>query len=437
MKQQTVLKQSLATIMIGIALFLNGGFFDDAVAFIGSLIAIRLFVLLFSGANFYKRDARYVFLIPSCLFCIAAIVCFWSVDYMENIMGVMRIGVICLWMWFLRVRDKEELSLAYRSIPLLGCVNMLIALISFPISGLAPRFWENNRMSGFFQYANTNALFLALGLIILIYEWKDAKRKAYVLAELVFLMVGILLTGSRSVLLLLFLWGCWYAFKTKEFRKPLLIGSGGFLVLGGAFVALTGYTENVGRIFTIFTSNSTLWGRLLYYRDAILLLCKKPLGLGRLGYYYTQGTFQTGVYHIRFVHNDFLQIALDYGVVALVLVLIFLWWQIVRGRQSREYKEVLIFLLLASLVDFHCQYLVILMICCLLFDYGNGEKEKKASAEGELCDIAGIDNDACVCRNCSSRQQNRKPVHGIIHASGIYGSTGEGNRSYYGNTTKL
>lgn len=161
-----------------------------------------------------------------------------------------------------------------------------------------------------------------------------------------------------------------------EFRKGFAIGSCLILGVGGIYVFVTGNVANIGRIFTVFTSNSTLWGRLLYYRDAIVLLTKNFFGLGRLGYYYSQGTFQSGVYRIKFVHNDFLQVALDYGWIALVLVLLFLGWQIVKGTQSRNEKEILIFICAASVVDFHCQYLFIVMILCLFFDYGKCVKEK-------------------------------------------------------------
>ena len=204
------------------------------------------------------------------------------------------------------------------------------------------------------------------------------KKKTFNIAQIIILLVGLLLSGSRSVLLLLIIWGIWHAFKVVEFRKPFIVVGSALFALGGLYVALTDNTANIGRIFTIFTSNSTLWGRLLYYRDAILLLCKKLFGLGRLGYYYTQGTFQTGIYHIKFVHNDFLQVALDYGVLALVLVLIFLGWQILYGKQERADKEVLIFVCAASLLDFHCQYLLIVMLMCLLLDYGKSVREKKA-----------------------------------------------------------
>jgi len=365
-------------IIMCVALAAMGGLFDSTVAFIGALIAISLFVMLMKGETFLKRDSRKVFLIPLGILAVAVVVSFWAVDYMHNLMGVLRLGVVCLWMWLVRCREDKERAFAKGILPLLGCIDVVISAFSLCIPSLKGWFWENERLSGFFQYANTNALFLAVGILILVYGWKEGKKKIFSMVQLVILLIGFLMTGSRSVLLVLAGWGIWYAIKTAEFRKPFLLGTGLFLVLGGVFVAITGNTQNIGRIFTIFTSNSTLWGRALYYRDALILLSKKFYGLGRMGYYYSQGTFQSGVYHIKFVHNDFLQLALDYGVIALVLLVLFLGWQLVRGKQNRTDKCLLLFICVASVVDFHCQYLLVLMMACLFLDYGDGSREKKS-----------------------------------------------------------
>lgn len=378
MKVANVVKIFPIPLIMCVTLVMTGGFFDYSVALTGALIVICLLIMLIKGEAFYQRDKSWIFLIPFLIMCIATVVSFWAIDYMDNLMGIMRIGVICLWMWLVRCRDNTEILLAKKIIPFIGCFDVLIAVLSLGIPKAAVCFWENNRMSGFFQYANTNGLFLAVGIIILIYYGKEYKKKAYCFAQIILLVAGLLLTGSRSILLLLLGWGIWYAIKTAEFRKPFLTATGAFVLFGGLFVAVTGNTTNVGRIFSIFTSNSTLWGRLLYYRDAILLLIDKFFGLGRMGYAYSQGSFQSGVYHIKFVHNDILQLALDYGVISLVLLVIFLAWQLWRGKQSRTDKELLVFVCVASLADFHFQYIFILLMACLFLDYGECVKEKKA-----------------------------------------------------------
>ena len=375
---------------MAIALCLDGGFFDSSVAIIGLFIAGNILVLMKKGVSFYGRDKRNVFAIPLVLVGIAGIVSFWSVDYMENLMGVMRLAVICLWMYLVQNRANEERVAVKNIVPLMGCVSIAMSAISFWITDLQPYFMENSRISGFFQYANTNALLFAVGIIILVYQLKEQKKPIYSILQIIVLLAGVFWSGSRSVLLLLLIWGVWYAIRTAEFRKPFLIGSVMALLAGAAYTVMTGSTANIGRIFTLFTNSSTLWGRLLYYRDAILLLGKKFFGLGRLGYYYSQGTFQSGVYDIKYVHNDFLQVALDYGVIALVLVLLFVGWQILKGKQTQTDKELLVFIGLASLVDFHCQYLFVVMLACLFLDYGDCVKEKKEMTKKKRMVISGL-----------------------------------------------
>lgn len=372
------LKDYMLPFIMTITLIMNGGFFDDSVALTGILIVIVLFAMLVRGESFCKRDKRIVFVIPYLILGISVLVSIWSIDYMENLMGVMRLGVLCLWMYLIRCRNKKEILLTQKSIPVMGSIMVLLACFSLCIPSMSPYFWENKRLSGFFQYANTSAFFLTVGIIILIHHWKEQKKKFFSIIQMVSLVAGILLTGSRSVLIFLMVWGIYYAVITKKFRKPFIITVSILTFLIGLFVAFTGNTQNVGRIFSSFTSNSTLWGRLLYNRDAILLLAKKFYGLGRLGYYYSQGTFQSGVYHTKFVHNDFLQLALDYGIITLILLLIFLGWQFYRGRQDRKDKEILFLICAMAMVDFHCQYSVVLMLTALFLDYGECVKEKRA-----------------------------------------------------------
>ena len=92
------------------------------------------------------------------------------------------------------------------------------------------------------------------------------------------------------------------------------------------------------------------------------------MGLGYMGYYYVQHTWQTGVYTTRFVHNDVLQVGLDYGIIPLVLFIVYMVYQLINGRQPVWRKEVLAVILGASLVDFHMQYLLIDFIVVLCLD---------------------------------------------------------------------
>ena len=52
------------------------------------------------------------------------------------------------------------------------------------------------------------------------------------------------------------------------------------------------------------------------------MLLKRPAGLGYMGYYFLQPSVQSAAYTTKFVHNDFLQIGLDGGMIAMILAVI-------------------------------------------------------------------------------------------------------------------
>ena len=53
--------------------------------------------------------------------------------------------------------------------------------------------------------------------------------------------------------------------------------------------------------------------------------------MGYLGWFYLQRMIQTGVYNVRYVHNDWLQMALDYGLPAALALLGLVIWRLRKG----------------------------------------------------------------------------------------------------------
>ena len=89
-----------------------------------------------------------------------------------------------------------------------------------------------------------------------------------------------------------------------------------------AYVTFTGDFQNIGRFLTSSLNSSTLLGRLLYWQDGIKILMDYPMGCGWRGYSFLQGLYQTGVYEVRYIHNDYLQLMLDGGILPGLLFLI-------------------------------------------------------------------------------------------------------------------
>lgn len=372
-----------------ICLLSFGGFYDFGAALTGIGIGIDLF-LIYKKNTVYRKKNTPVQYLPLGLFLWMILVSFWAVDPAENGLGIFRGAVLLLWMYLCFLRKEEQKERLISLIPYMGSVMTVLGLCSLISERTAGFFWQAGRLGGFFQYPNTFALFLVIGIMILVQEFLDGckeKRRRYVsMANLVLLLVGILLSGSRSMLLLLLLWGLYKALREKKLRRPVLLCGILVLLTAGAYVVIFKDKQNVGRIFTLFEANSTLYGRLLYYADACKLIAKKPFGLGYMGYHYMQPAIQNGIYTTRFVHNDWLQLLLDYGLIGGVLGGTYVVWQFVKGRQKVREKEIAGIILLASLVDFHLQYLCMGMLLLLCFDLGQKEKQisKKQKTENRL-----------------------------------------------------
>lgn len=239
-------------------------------------------------------------------------------------MGMLR---LCGWMLFALLVLQWSLEQRRRllmCVPVSGAVAVAVSLLAGLNPVWRPFFYEAGRLAGPFQYANAFALFLLIGLMMLPSAWPRWLWGGIALL----LLFGIVATGSRSGLILLVLWLAFVLVRHHQACRvlPLL----GIIAIAGIALALW----NDGWVFARFLkmdSLSTVWGRLLYNKDGIRLLLQRPLGVGYLGWFYLQRMIQTGVYNVRYVHNDWLQMALDYGLPAALALLGLVIWRLRKG----------------------------------------------------------------------------------------------------------
>lgn len=378
--------------IMGLLLF--GGFYDFSVSATAICVVVEILAHYKKRKSVYRKKRNYMLWIPSLVVIWSILVSFWGLDMSENALGILRGGVVLLWMYRCFLMDEEEKERCFKITPYIGAIMVFIGLISLLDKNTASYFWQANRLGGFFQYSNTCALFFLLGVVILVQQiqfsnkelsteirlfWKSVVNRTQIIntAILFLLILGIFLTGSRSILLLLLVWGIYHALKVKRFKIPFVVLTGISLILAYGYGIITSSSQNIARIFTLFSANSTMLGRCLYYIDALSMAVKYPFGLGYMGYYYMQPVMQTGVYTTRFVHNDFIQLLVDYGFLAFVAVLVYLGYQLIKGKQDRQKKELLILICGATLVDFHLQYMSILMFFVLCLDLGEKDGLKK------------------------------------------------------------
>ena len=235
----------------------------------------------------------------------------WAVDSSTALYGFVKFLPVALFGFAvapLKKEDKEKITdvIPYSAV----AMGILSYALSF-VPDLSESLLVAERLGGFFQYPNSFACFCLIGIPILLLKEKVTYKNWLVSA----LLIGIiLLTGSRTVFVLLVFVAAAVLLKiNRKYRIRLIALLGGALVLSVIIVFVTDSVQTVGRFLTISLESSTLLGRLLYYKDALPVILKKPFGLGYYGYYFSQGSFQTGVYSVAFIHNELLQMLLDIG----------------------------------------------------------------------------------------------------------------------------
>lgn len=385
----------LGTVLFLLGLIFFGGFFEWTAALLVSLVSVGIIIFWAREKKTRNLPSKLIFYAPFLFMACGLVSTFTAVDKSLNVIGFFYMGVAVLWYFLCFEMGNDRNEAVIDSVPLWGSILTVVGLLGYLADPIYEFLFIADRYGGIFQYPNTCALFMALGIVITVNEFSREKLVKDII-YLVLLTVGLLMTASRSVELLLVLWVLYTAITRKKLRKPVLIGLGAVVVIVFIAFCVTGLNSNFTRILTLFSSSSTVWGRLLYDVDGVKILFKHPLGLGYLGYFFSQGLYQTGVYSVRFAHNDLLQSGLDYGIGALAIMGITVIYHLFKGNVRRVNKEVLTMAFLASLVDFHMQFpvIVMLMISCLDFDYKTTavsiKKKRENFALAGLVALAGL-----------------------------------------------
>lgn len=378
-------------LIMSVVLF--GGFYSFSAYFIGVMVLLLLFIQL--GRNKKSRTAKNEIFYGSILLCVTAVIsAIAGVNKGMAWLGVLRVMVIAIWIFYLMQFSKEERQEALSVLPLTGGIMVMAGVISFCLKPILPGvtalFWQAGRFGGTFQYSNTCALFLLIGLLLLS-EQEKIEKKELILFD--FLLSGIFLTGSKGGVLLLIPVLAWILIKKSAFRKNGIVMVVLLVVGSIVYAMLSGDFQNIGRIYTLLKYPSTLLGRFLYMKDALPILVENPLGIGYMGYAGIQSSIQTGVYTSMFVHNDWMQMGLDFGWVFLLVTVGIIIYQLIKGKQDKTKKIILCLICFYSLLEFHLQYLSIVMIMILLFDFRENtiiENKRIVARENQIFSLAGL-----------------------------------------------
>lgn len=314
----------------------------------------------------------------------------WAADKGMSVLGILRYLPLLLYMLVLMQLTQEQKLHCLDLIPLSGAVMTVFSCLLLLIPGADAYLTVSSRLAGFLQYPNTYAAFLLAGLIL--QYSKNHRRKLDILVDAV-LVLGILLSGSKTVFVLLIVSVLCIAVIHRK-TKTILVLAGLFAGAISFVLFLSNFDvlQYTSRFLDIRITSGSFLLRLLYFKDALPMILKNPFGYGFMGYRALEGTFQTGGYYVTYIHNGLLQLLFEIGwLPALAMATVFL-----RGMFSKKISagnRLLLFILLAHcMLDFDLQFFVfwVILLTCLDFEAGTQWKLRRKAFGTTLASICMV-----------------------------------------------
>lgn len=349
--------------------FMAGGFYSVGCA--AAAVYLLGYLLWITGKN--KKFTLYLSdsLMAVCLLVLCYGISFlWAKDRGMAVWGAVRFIPVGLFVLAILQQKGSDISDIYRYVPLSAAMMTVAALVLQFVPGLAELVTVDDRLAGFFEYPNTYAAFLEVALII---SATDPARRKWAAWMDIVLILGVFASGSRTAFVLLILLLLLLCMVKKDRHYILTVASAflGCMILTVLANRLDWNTTS-DRYLTISAQSSTLLGRFLYFADALKIIAKHPFGLGYLGYHAVQGSWQSGVYDVTYVHNWLLQLLLDVGWIPAILFLA----AVVRSFFAKDagWRSRLIILVILGhgMMDFDMEYLSmwLLLLPALVFRVG-------------------------------------------------------------------
>lgn len=231
---------------------------------------------------------------------------------------------------------------------------------------------SQNRLISGIPYPNTFAVFLLVCIILVHKLDKTNKDKVFIQGVL---WCGIVLTGSRAIMILSVVVLSLLIFREKDWSRLISTIMGG--VVGIFLSNAPQFTPAQERVSSISPYATEWLERLYYYKDAFELIKLHPFGVGAKNGILYQGRIQSAYYYdIPYVHNGLLQFAVDFGIIVAVLFLTVFLVYMCKTRDSFHNKLAVLCLFVHGIIDFDWKYPIILSI--FYFMYARAERERVA-----------------------------------------------------------
>ncbi len=345
-----------------------------------SIWSLALFAILCIGGIIFKIIKNKKIYIPTgkntvfllIYLCSFLIVEFYAVDKGMNILAFFKNLTILLFIiLYLQFNTDDYLDKKiekanyyqdkFKFVPYSASFTVILSLLLMinPTSFV----FDNNRLQGIWNYANSYGLFLLIGVYVLLnkekFSWKD-----YLMFAILF--VGIILTNSRAIILLtLFALIVSIFSNKKNYKKILMIALCFLLLFGGMHI----FSKMEKRVNKDMLKSSEFVTRLLYYNDALRIIKDNPFGLGYDGWYYKQVEVQTGVYDTKFVHNSVLQVLLDVGIIPTITLFLMLGMTFFSKKQNTFSRIMMLLILGHSLIDVDLEYIYFILLITFFIDF--------------------------------------------------------------------
>ena len=225
------------------------------------------------------------------------------------------------------------------------------------------------RLQSFLQYANTTALLMGIGVFYCTHLFIRDKKKHYIIPAVLF-FAAIIFTNSRVSFIVFLLAYAAYLFRFVSWKIK-----GGLLAVAailGTFLVITD-----SRLARISIFEPTLVERYISYFDAVSMLSFRPLGIGVGNWQFESLFYQSAPYQVRYIHNFYLQIALDGGLIPLILMLAVFIVTAIKMKRDTVYFYIGLFVLATAFWEIHFNFGLVIIYFSFLLAITGGEALKK------------------------------------------------------------
>ncbi len=227
------------------------------------------------------------------------------------------------------IKTKKYLDILLWMIILVFGIFCTARLIAFTLGGYSSPV-QGPGIQG--PMTDTNHFAAALSMILplaffLLYTKKGIIKKMVLGAISPIIIIVIMHTFSRGGFLSLILVITLILLKMRN--KLLILPFAGMLLIGGVLVAPTGYNERISTIKN-YQEDSSAMSRISLWKRAISMMSEQPItGVGLGNFYWLASEYNPSPINRKVVHNAYLQIGVESGVVSMglfiLLILTSLW----------------------------------------------------------------------------------------------------------------